>query len=257
MEMLEATWMASTRPSRMLNELMVRRPSAGARKCRLLAVACCRRIWDLLIDERSRRAVDALERYAVGHADVDEMALHAREAQTVPWDHPEVSSSSHAAEAAAQAVAWETSYQHRLGAVDYSTPIAGTNLIRRIAGAAYHAAHARGAYLHPGGPGEEWHNAIRAEEVVQAGLVREIFGNVCRPLDFDPAWRASRAVDLARLIEASRDFDGMPALGDALEEAGCDHAEILDHCRQPGHHVRGCWVLDAILEPWYRPTGGG
>jgi hypothetical protein len=24
-----------------------------------------------------------------------------------------------------------------------------------------------------------------------------------------------------------------------LEHAGCDNAEILDHCRQPGEHVRG------------------
>jgi hypothetical protein len=32
-----------------------------------------------------------------------------------------------------------------------------------------------------------------------------------------------------------------------LEEAGCDHPGILDHCRKSGEHVRGCWVLDLIL----------
>jgi hypothetical protein len=36
-------------------------------------------------------------------------------------------------------------------------------------------------------------------------------------------------------------------LADALQDAGCDHAGILSHCRQPGEHVRGCWCLDLIL----------
>jgi hypothetical protein len=39
----------------------------------------------------------------------------------------------------------------------------------------------------------------------------------------------------------------MPILADALEEAGCDHEGILLHCREPGTHVRGCWVVDLVL----------
>jgi hypothetical protein len=39
----------------------------------------------------------------------------------------------------------------------------------------------------------------------------------------------------------------MPILADALEEAGCTNSDILDHCRQSGEHVRGCWVIDALL----------
>jgi hypothetical protein len=39
----------------------------------------------------------------------------------------------------------------------------------------------------------------------------------------------------------------MPILADALEDAGCDNADILSHCRQPGAHVRGCWVVDLVL----------
>jgi hypothetical protein len=42
-------------------------------------------------------------------------------------------------------------------------------------------------------------------------------------------------------------FADMPILADALEEAGCTDAAILDHCRQPGEHVRGCWVVDLLL----------
>lgn len=37
------------------------------------------------------------------------------------------------------------------------------------------------------------------------------------------------------------------AIADALEDAGCDNADILNHCRQPGEHVRGCWVVDLVL----------
>ena len=45
----------------------------------------------------------------------------------------------------------------------------------------------------------------------------------------------------------ARDFGLMPILGDALQDAGCEHADILDHCRSAGPHVRGCWVVDLVL----------
>jgi hypothetical protein len=30
-------------------------------------------------------------------------------------------------------------------------------------------------------------------------------------------------------------------------DAGCTDEAILNHCRQPGDHVRGCWVIDVII----------
>lgn len=39
----------------------------------------------------------------------------------------------------------------------------------------------------------------------------------------------------------------MPIVADALAEAGCTSAEILDHCRNGLEHVRGCWVVDLIF----------
>ena len=53
--------------------------------------------------------------------------------------------------------------------------------------------------------------------------------------------------DLARAIYDDKSFADMPVLGDALEDAGCDDEEALDHCRNHPLHARGCWVLDAIL----------
>jgi hypothetical protein len=79
-------------------------------------------------------------------------------------------------------------------------------------------------------------------------LLRDIFGNPFRPVAFNPAWRSESATALARAMYESRNFSPMPILADALEEAGCDHADILSHCRQPdGVHVRGCWVVDLVL----------
>jgi hypothetical protein len=48
-------------------------------------------------------------------------------------------------------------------------------------------------------------------------------------------------------MHESGDFGAMPILADALEDAGCDNKDILKHCREPGEHVRGCWVLDLVL----------
>src|SRR5262245_4523174 len=52
---------------------------------------------------------------------------------------------------------------------------------------------------------------------------------------------------IAQAIYEEGRFSDMPVLADALEEAGCDDAEFLSHCREPGEHVRGCWVIDLLL----------
>jgi hypothetical protein len=114
-------------------------------------------------------------------------------------------------------------------------------------------------------------------------VLREVFGNPFatrrkRKTDprrgwmFDSAWRTDTVVTLARQMYDSLDFSAMPILADALEDAGCDNADILHHCRdrrapprarggarpahRPGEHVRGCWVLDLILSGQERPQPG-
>jgi hypothetical protein len=83
--------------------------------------------------------------------------------------------------------------------------------------------------------------------LAQAALVREIFGDPFQPFPFDQSWRTSGVVQLAHAIYEDRAFDRMQELADALAEAGCVNDEILNHCRGPGPHVRGCWVVDVIL----------
>ena len=57
----------------------------------------------------------------------------------------------------------------------------------------------------------------------------------------------STDLTLAQMYD-SRDFSAMPILADALQDEGCDNADILDHCRDPDQtHIRGCWVIDLAL----------
>ena len=75
-----------------------------------------------------------------------------------------------------------------------------------------------------------------------------------------PEWAAleATAVLLARQMYAeSDDFRAMPILADALQDAGCDSTDVLNHSRSANcshrrgamivDHVRGCWVVDAVL----------
>src|SRR5206468_398426 len=64
--MSEAEWLACSDPRPLLAEVSGR---ISTRKVRLLICACCRRVWDLLADERSREAVEVAGRYADGRAD--------------------------------------------------------------------------------------------------------------------------------------------------------------------------------------------
>src|SRR5262249_8755936 len=80
-------------------------------------------------------------------------------------------------------------------------------------------------------------------------LLRCVFGNPFRPAQLDRAWLSANdgaVYKLARSIYDESAFERLPILADALEDAGCDNADILSHCRSEGPHARGCWVVDLI-----------
>jgi hypothetical protein len=89
------------------------------------------------------------------------------------------------------------------------------------------------------------------ERMAQVSCIRDIFGNPFRPRpSVDGSrlcWNDGTIPKLAQTIYEERAFDRLPILADALEEAGCTEAAILNHCRQPGMHVKGCWVVDMLL----------
>lgn len=66
----------------------------------------------------------------------------------------------------------------------------------------------------------------------------------------DPAWitwQDGAVLHLARAIAEKGDYEALPILADALEEAGCADAAILGHCRSCGQDAWRSWVVDLIL----------
>src|SRR5262249_43105057 len=90
---------------------------------------------------------------------------------------------------------------------------------------------------------------VRADERYQcfATLLRDIIGNPFRPVALDPSWLTPVVQAVAQVIYDERQFADLPVLADALEDAGCDNRDLLDHCREPGEHVRGCWSVDLVV----------
>ena len=226
--MTEQEWNSCDDPGFMLDHIETK---ASDRKFRLFAVACCRRMWHLLTDERSRTAVEVTEQYADGLA------------------------SPHAFQAAMECVGRLAEDEGR--GKSEPTPATATWLIAYYP--PFDAAYTCGTVsvlmdsermkTQP-----EWwttHEKIGEEEARnQVWLAHCIFDNPFRPVSLNPAWlvwRDGTIFKLAQAIYDDRAFDRLPVLADALEEAGCHDAHILAHCRGPGPHVRGCWVVDLVL----------
>lgn len=93
----------------------------------------------------------------------------------------------------------------------------------------------------------EWRSVYSTALKKQSATARDIFNNPFRPVVFDSRWRTSTVLALAEMSYADRAFDRLPILADALQDAGCEHPDVLTHCRGPGPHARGCWVIDGIL----------
>jgi hypothetical protein len=215
--MSERAWMAGVDAQAMVESL---RGSGSERKLRLFACARCRSVWPLLADGRSREAVEVAERLADGLAsEADRAAAFARatEAASVEdYEDPEDDATYLAAVAAAYArnVVWAE---------------------------AYVAAHATAPPLVMTDP---------AAEAVAVGQLRDIFGDPFRRVSIEASWLTWHDGTIPRLAQSiydDRAFDQLPILADALEDAGCNDADSLNHCRSGGEHVRGCWVVDLLL----------
>jgi hypothetical protein len=210
--MTEAEWLGGTDPQAMLKFL----GSKGSdRKLRLFACGCCRRIQDLFPKPDLLHHVETSEQVADDEID--------RECLEGSWNLLRLTSEYH-----------EEGPPYAINAVWSAVD---ANAMDAARGAAEEAAAAR----------EDVDETDKEELAAQAALLRDIFGNPFRPVTVDPAWQTATVVSLAQAIYAERAFDRLPILADALEDAGCGNQDILEHCRQPGEHVRGCWVVDLIL----------
>jgi hypothetical protein len=258
--MTEAEWMVC---SNLLEMLTFQRGQVSRRKLRLLAAACCRRMWHLLNDVRCRTAIEVAERFADGTAtEVDLLNANAQAeiVASLAYDRvfdaaiaeaqasadPHAGDWAHGAHDCASSV---SAHAHAVQFLTHRNPCPGLTADEVILA----LAHAASPLLfsedcHP--DFQKRASLEHEEKVVQVHLLRCIVGNPFRPSQPDPAWLVWKDGTITRLaqgIYTDRAFDRLPILADALEDAGCDNADILAHCRGPGPHVRGCWVLDLLL----------
>jgi hypothetical protein len=213
----EAEWLACADPTRMLGCSPGR---LSTRTLLLWQVACCRRMGTIVRSKWLRQAISVMEQVADGDLPYSSLRGYSRER----WE---------AFPALNHAGLWETA-EAVLVVVerpDYPS-YASVSVVEAVTRVAHVAERA----------------AVReTEQRGHCDLVRDIIGNPFRPVSFDPAWRTETAVAVASQMYESRDFGAMPILADALQDAGCTSEDILNHCRGPGPHVRGCWVVDLVL----------
>jgi hypothetical protein len=240
--MTEAEWLNCDDPKAMIDAL---RFPYSTRKFRLFALACCARIDRLITDPRSRAALDFVARTDGGPGQPRERTK-IRQAARAAW--AEASGPASTARGAERAA-------HSVPACATGAVLAALETVPRMiaynatesacAAVGWAAMAAAGRSLRGVGLPAEF---TAPERAGQTAILRDIFGNPFRPVAFDPAWRGDTVVSLAKGMYDSRDFSAMPVLADALQDAGCDSNDILDHCRGQAPHVRGCWVVDLVLD---------
>jgi hypothetical protein len=222
---------------------------AGERRCRLFACACVRRVWHLLTNGRSRRAVEVAERFADRMATPEELSAAVADGRNGVSDP-----------AGAAFAAWAAA-----GGV-----LAFTTVAAAAAWAAREAAEAAAGIPHTPTDADPWalthpdefagrEAAWQAERSRQAALLRCLVGNPFRPPSPLPAsvlaWNGGCVAKLAagiykerKLPQGTLDSGRLAVLADALEEAGLEEQEVLHHLREQGReHYLGCWVLDLVL----------
>ena len=250
--MTEEQWLNCTDPTAML---AFARTKLSDRKLILFGCACCRRQWHILPDDGCKSAVETAERFVDGVCNSEELRLARMRTEA---EHPNLywpeCCGEHAALAAFFAAfgataAGEFQAKHPLGGETFDTMLAA--LKDEVAA---QIASAISPVQEDDFNGERSEAEFNDEQAAQCELLRDILGSPSRDVIVEPESRTPILFALAQGAYAERHLpDGtldsvrLNVLADALEDAGCTDPVILRHCRGPGPHVRGCWVLDLIL----------
>jgi hypothetical protein len=226
----ESEWLACTDVQKKMLDFLQGKTSD--RKMRLFICVCCRLVWDLLDDGTCRKSIEVGERFADGMADETERKITLGAVNLIVERIHEEEDSPRGYGAASA-----TAYACCRGGT--ASPLAWSAALYAAAAADMHLIY------------------DEAGPSVQLDCLRDIIGNPFRPVTISPvvlAWNDATVVRLAQtayderhLPEGTLDKTRLAVLADALEEAGCTDAEILDHLRSPGPHVRGCWPVDLCL----------
>lgn len=288
--MTEQEWLSSTDPQAMLKclhgldenaRVAKHRPVQGTeRKLRLFACACCRSVWGLLTDERSRKAVEVAERFADGLATEEEREETHKAMNRVGLPQ----------EVAGNCLVASRHWPNPLNRIleEFGKPADQANLIRDTFGNPFRPVTVNPEWLTP-----------QVCSLAEAAY-EERPGRVCSNWQSDTCpWKLDyeNMVDgggsmypnkkpcptchgSGRIEDGTLDPVTLAVLADALEEAGCTDEAILMHlrgmercpaCRGEGEfsagypgdmykcqcgsgwiplrgpHYRGCHVIDTIL----------
>jgi hypothetical protein len=224
--MTDVEWCACIEPETMWKALKWRQRTSE-RKHRLFAVACCRRLWPLLTDDRSRHAVEIAERFADGKAGKAQLGIARDAGRRAHQETMAVGLAGNLpALAAAFHVARSKAAQCAMDAITFCSLAVPSQTVER--------GH-------------------------QAALLRDIFGPspfISQP-PLPPSllqWKNGLVVKLARAAYDDRLLpsgelrpDRLGILSDALEEAGAGEDQVA-LCRQPRPRARGWHLLDLILQ---------
>jgi hypothetical protein len=209
----EAEWLVCTDPTPMLEFVEV---TTSKRKLRLVTVAAARSAWSR-IPEEVRPAVEAAERCADGQADPAELHRYR------PGSH------GHLLPGRGWSELREEDRIQTYGLVQALSTCCPRDRLAELSRRMF------------------WMGAATRSGVPLSSILREVLGNPFRRIVPPAGWCAMSTLATAKAIYADRAYDRLPILADALEDAGCDNADLLTHLRGDGPHVRGCWAVDLIL----------
>ena len=259
--MTEEQWPSCSDPQAML-EWLRQQGKLSDRKARLFAVACCRRIWPLLTDVRSRRVVEVAERYADGLASEDEREAVAKAATEVHVHYADIAACADPDDPTYDEAANTT---HHDAAAAAALVVSGSRVVLNAAVLTVRAAACSVAWdeevYYAAAHGRDTRDvnhphlqARRAEQEAQCRILRDLFSPFRSVSRADAALPTATAVFLATqayacriLPEGTLDPARVSVLAECLADAGCTDAELLEHLRGPGPHWRGCHALDVIF----------
>jgi len=243
--MTESEWFSETDVLTLVRWIA---PRASPRKLRLYFCGGCRQIEHLLFDPGSVGALEASEEFADGLASASELASQDWAAEPPTWgfdfdvdivnDHPRYASGflPELVQLGALSESILSGGEWRVNEAVRDRLVAAAEIAWELIQENLNLEHFSWHIPHVEWPGR-W-------------LIDCLFGNPFKPVQVDPAWLSWNSGSIpavARSIYDERAFDRLPMVANMLSDSGCRSLDILNHCRDDGHHVRGCWVLDLLL----------
>jgi hypothetical protein len=235
---------------------------------RLIACACCRRIWHLLDDRPdAQKMIETSERYLTGRASLEEQ-MRAQEpgrfeaaSYLFSWpgwldriDRLEMELKLLVA-ASGQVIPYDESGYGPLEPTE-AARVAIYQVIQALAAWMHELADKSTVELNENVLARGYREAISQEKLAQCEIIQDVTGNPFRASALNPSWLLWNSGTIIGIVESivhQGSFVEMPVLADALEDAGCDDRGILDHCTKPRDHVVGCWVLE-LLKGYPQPA---